>query len=129
MIKQAISWFENHKKLSLIITLLIAFFIFYISSLSFETGSPGPEFKLKPALYHFCIFLLFSFFLLMTSMKKEKIDIFLLIILFSIVYAISDEFHQLFVVGRTCSLSDVLIDSIGILLAGLIYLLQSKYLS
>jgi VanZ family protein len=65
----------------------------------------------------------------MTSMKKEKIDIFLLIILFSIVYAISDEFHQLFVVGRTCSLSDVLIDSIGILLAGLIYLLQSKYLS
>ena len=33
-----------------------------------------------------------------------------------VIYAMSDEFHQLFVPGRTCKLTDVLIDSSGSLL-------------
>jgi len=32
----------------------------------------------------------------------------------SVIYAISDEFHQSFVPGRTCCIRDVLIDTIGI---------------
>ncbi|MBR9705029.1 teicoplanin resistance protein VanZ, partial [Candidatus Pacearchaeota archaeon] len=38
-------------------------------------------------------------------------------------YGISDEIHQLFVLGRACTISDVLVDSIGIFSAGYLYLL------
>lgn len=38
-------------------------------------------------------------------------------IIFSLLYAISDEYHQTFVFGRQGCLRDVLIDSLGILLA------------
>jgi VanZ family protein len=129
-----IHWFEKHNKISLIITILIAIFIFYISSLTFEAGVPGPEFRFKPIAYHFLIFFLFSFFLLITLTKGEKINFFLLAIIISVIYAISDEFHQLFVLGRNFAISDILTDSAGVFFAGLLYsfrirLLQSKYFS
>lgn len=41
----------------------------------------------------------------------------------AVVYAISDEFHQFFVPGRSCELRDVLIDSSGALAGTLLYLL------
>ena len=42
---------------------------------------------------------------------------------FSVLYAVSDEFHQTFVQGRTGTIRDVMIDSIGSLIAiWLIYL-------
>jgi len=122
-----ISWFEKHNKISLIITLLIAIFIFYISSLTFVADTPGPEFKFKPIAYHFLIFLLFSFFLLITILKGEKMNLLLLTIIISIIYAISDEFHQLFVPGRNFAISDILIDSAGVLFAGLLYSLKIKF--
>jgi VanZ family protein len=37
-----------------------------------------------------------------------------------VLYAISDELHQLFVEGRSCELADILVDSIGVLLAVLV---------
>lgn len=37
-------------------------------------------------------------------------------------YAASDEFHQLFVPGRTASLYDVLFDALGVLLAAALYI-------
>ena len=37
----------------------------------------------------------------------------ILSIMFSVIYAISDEIHQLFVVNRHCSVNDIFIDSIG----------------
>lgn len=40
-------------------------------------------------------------------------------IIFSVLYAISDEYHQLFVTGRVGSPIDVLIDSVGIMIAGM----------
>lgn len=122
-----ISWFEKHSKISLIITILIGIFIFYMSSLTFAAGVPGPEFRFKSVAYHFLIFLLFSFFLLITLLKGKKINLFLLAIIISIIYAISDEFHQLFVPGRYCALSDILTDSAGILFAGLLYSLRLKF--
>ena len=45
---------------------------------------------------------------------------------FAILYAISDEFHQLFVENRYCSFKDVLIDSSGILCGILLYHLYRK---
>ena len=37
-------------------------------------------------------------------------------LLFSVAYAVSDELHQLFVIGRSCEFRDVLIDSAGAVL-------------
>ena len=45
-------------------------------------------------------------------------------VIIALVYAVSDEFHQLFVPGRACSFSDFLVDSAGIFLATLIYSLK-----
>ena len=45
---------------------------------------------------------------------------------FGILYAISDEIHQLFVENRCCSIKDVLIDSAGIMCGIFLYRLISK---
>ena len=50
---------------------------------------------------------------------RERTD-FTWIILFCLIYAVSDEFHQLFVPGRTGSIIDWLIDSAGSLIGCLI---------
>lgn len=41
-------------------------------------------------------------------------------IIFSVLYAVSDEYHQLFVDGRVGSLIDIAIDSIGVLIAAIL---------
>ena len=50
--------------------------------------------------------------------------------LFSVIYALSDEFHQTFVPGRDGNIVDVLIDSsgalVGILLSSIVYSLIIK---
>lgn len=47
-------------------------------------------------------------------------------IIFCILYAISDEVHQVFVAGRGCQLQDVLIDSAGAILGvGLVWVIKS----
>ena len=122
-----ISWFEKHNKLSWIITILIAIFIFYISSLSFEFA-PAGGYGWKTIAYHIYAFLFLTGFLLISLIKgrRENKNLFFWGLVFVILYAISDEIHQLFVLGRCCSFSDVLIDLIGILVAGFIYLLSLK---
>ena len=124
MITSIIRWFEKHNKLSLVIALLIAIFIFYMSSLSFEAGVPGPGgIALKSIIYHLVIFTLLTIFLLMSSIRgdKQKIDLIFSVISFTILYAISDEIHQLFVPGRYFTIADILTDSAGVLFATLFY--------
>jgi VanZ family protein len=48
-------------------------------------------------------------------------------LLFCIVYAISDEFHQLFVPGRGAQISDVIIDSFGAFFGIWFYEMISKF--
>tara|TARA_Y100000310_G_scaffold339461_1_gene432159 strand:+ start:31 stop:429 length:399 start_codon:yes stop_codon:yes gene_type:complete len=122
MIKQTIRWFEKHNRLSWIITVLIAIFILYMSSLSFEGGGSGGIF-IKPILYHFVIFSALAFFFLISRIKgdKKKIDLLFSVISLAILYAISDEIHQLFVPGRAFTIADILTDSAGIFFASLIY--------
>ncbi len=52
------------------------------------------------------------------SLVSETPRFLIYAIIFSILYAISDEYHQTFVAGRVGSLVDVLIDSAGIVIAG-----------
>ena len=47
-------------------------------------------------------------------------------VVFCVLYAASDEFHQLFVTGRAGRLSDVIIDSAGVLVTSFILLLADR---
>lgn len=59
--------------------------------------------------------------------KKYKLK-FLVVFLFCVLYAISDEVHQYFVPGRACRLFDVFIDATGILTALVLMLIITHYL-
>jgi len=104
--------FSKERMFYIFITILIAIIIFLFSDISFFTGEET-GFNLA-SFYHFGVFFMFTFFLSL-SLKNGKINIKLIsiILLVSLSYAISDEFHQLFVPGRFASVKDVLIDLIG----------------
>lgn len=61
-----------------------------------------------------------------TQKHWSSATIFWAVVLFCLVYGISDEFHQSFVVGRVCDWQDALADTIGGFLGGWLYL-QKKY--
>ncbi|MFC1646422.1 VanZ family protein [Candidatus Omnitrophota bacterium] len=95
--------------------ILYAGIIFCISSI------PGPRLAKKLLLpdyfLHILEYLLFGF-LLCRAIKVTKVNFSLRKVLISslllaILYAVSDEFHQMFVPGRFASLSDLLCDGIG----------------
>lgn len=118
-----IKFLEERKYLSWIITILIAAEIFYFSSISsVPGGTPAEGFNLA-IVYHSIVFFLLSFFLLISIKGKNKMKTKYIIwtIAISLIYAISDEVHQLFVPGRVAGIKDILIDSAGILIATIIY--------
>jgi VanZ family protein len=123
-ISDIIKWFEKHYALSYALTILIAIFIFYISSKPFYKGAPGPEFFLKPYLYHFGIFALLAFFFSLSLIKgnNRMKSLILIAILFAIAYGILDELHQFFVPNRSCSIDDFVTDSTGIISAAVFYI-------
>jgi len=114
-----ISWFEKHSKISLLITIIIAVAIFYVSSLTFPSGKPGSN--IKSILYHLFIFFLFSLFLLISLTKRKNVKLIPIAITTAVLYGILDELHQLFVPGRACSLGDVFVDAVGITFAFMLY--------
>jgi len=121
-----IKWFEKNKIPSLIITLLIIIEIFHFSSLSFEGEGGGSSWM--PLIYHFVIFFLLGFFILITikGNKKIKTKFIIITILISISYAILDELHQLFVPFRSSSIQDIITDTLGIISSMIIYLIYDK---
>ncbi len=119
-----IKFFEKHSKISWLIAILTASAIFYLSSLTFP---PGPyTANTNTIIYHFFAFFFFSFFLITALIKGKNKKFIFLAILIAIFYALSDEFHQLFVPGRCCSFSDFLVDSAGILIASFLYTLSLR---
>lgn len=82
---------------------------------------------------HFSIYFLLGFLLvnLIYEYKTINYKCLLFALLISFIYACSDEVHQLFVVGRSGNIIDVLIDtfgaSIGISFYYLIYKWRKKY--
>lgn len=119
-------YLEKHKTLAIILTILIAAEIFYFSSLSSVPGTPGKAINIS-VIYHFTVFFLFTIFLT-TSIKNKKLPKkqIILILGISLIYAISDELHQLFVPGRFTSIKDIIVDLIGSIIAILIYPKKSQ---
>jgi len=114
-----------NKKVSIIFLVLIAIEIFYVSSLSF---GPGPGMiTIIPFAYHVIVFFLLSFFIsTLIQDKKTKKSKIILAIIISVIFAILDEVHQIFVPYRGAGVEDVLIDSLGIFSGMLIFLFYKR---
>ncbi|MBU0467180.1 MAG: VanZ family protein [Nanoarchaeota archaeon] len=115
-----ISWFEKHRGVCWLFTILIGVVIFYVSSLVFEPGV-GVGTSINALFYHLMAFFFFGFFLLMSLVGGKKRRLFVLGIVLAVVYGISDELHQFFVPGRHMSLFDIFLDTTGIVFAAMIY--------
>lgn len=105
-----------------ILVILYAALIFYLSSGPLTVDLPGND-----KLHHMVEYGIFSFLLynaLRSSFKKERPwKIVLLAIILTVLYGISDEFHQLFVPSRSADLYDVVADASGaIIVQGLIHI-------
>ena len=121
-----ISILEKNKWLPIVLTILIAIEIFYFSTLQ---GGPGAGAGIDIGkVYHFVVFFLFAFFLFASIKRNKKIKISYVIITLvtSILYAISDEIHQIFVPLRVASIADILTDTLGICFAIIICLIINK---
>ena len=118
-----IKYFEKNRIIPIVLIILITIEIFYFSSLPGTFGTGVPESPWIARAYHFIVFFLFSFFLLMAIKGKNKMELKHLVItvFLSVAHAVLDEFHQIFVPFRDASVRDVLIDSLGIFSAMLIY--------
>lgn len=125
---QFFEFFEKNRKLSFTITISIAIAIFLFSSIPGQYGDILPETTLISLIYHFSIFLFLTFFLLISIHGEEKfnLDYTIIAIIISIFYAILDEVHQSFIQFRYSSIGDILIDGLGILVAGAVYIYLKK---
>jgi len=109
--------------------------IFYLSSLpSTSTGPDTLTFKIFSKALHFFIFGILSLHFLFSikgkkSLQETRLKVFLLSLLLTITYAITDEYHQSFSPGRTPSFKDIIIDTSGaVTFLGVTYFLRLKIL-
>lgn len=114
----------NRKIISAIPFLLFSIAIYIVSSIE---GPELPElgFELSDKLLHITVFFFYgitiTFFVqnnFPSLISKKQIIIIFLIGTF---YAITDEFHQNFVIGRDCNFFDFLADVIGIIISLLLF--------
>jgi VanZ family protein len=97
-------------------------FIFYVSSLP---GKDIPSiFAFQDILFHATIYAILALFFYKavknTFAKLVVSRIIIFTVIFGLSYGITDEFHQLFVPGRSASGFDLIIDSAGSLVGSLI---------
>lgn len=78
-------------------------------------------------LTEYFILALLTISLLKEYTKKQKIII-ITTIIFCFLYALTDEYHQSLVPGRSALFTDVLIDTTGSLIATIVYYLSNKKL-
>ena len=114
-----------------IVTILYMGLIFYLSSLSYVGWELEIERELfkgyttSMAVKHVVEYFILGF-LLFLSLRKSKIDIFQSYVgtLFAgVVYGVLDEVHQSFVPFRVMSLEDMLVNSLGVFIGTMVFLL------
>ena len=79
-------------------------------------------------LAHFTVYLILGILVINMLSSFNLKNLITISILICFTYALSDEFHQLFVDGRSCELRDVLIDTIGSFIGIFIYNVFKKRL-
>lgn len=101
------------RKVFLFLIIIYLIVIYYFSSIPV----PKPLRDKPDILLHFLEYgglgTLFFFYYSDFFRKKIEFPVLLFILSFTLLYAISDEFHQSFVPGRTPSVKDVIVDFVG----------------
>ena len=118
--------------------ILVCVAIFLFSNQVGEESSKISDDLIIRKLGHFSEYMILGFFsfsylsnlFVKSSEFKDYKKTAITSLVFSVVYASSDEFHQTFVAGRDGNIIDVLIDSsgalIGIIISSIIYFLNSE---
>ena len=83
-------------------------------------------------LAHFSLYLLLGGFLMGAmimsfSHKKSLVYLFILTLILVLIYALSDEYHQTFIAGRTAQFVDIAVDFAGCLLSSGIIFMFNKF--
>lgn len=114
--------------LYLLATILWAGMIFYLSAIpDLNSGLPTWQDLILRKVAHIFVFFMFAY-LLAHSLNSTQRPYLLFVVMAAILYAFIDEAHQLNVVGRQGSPTDILIDSVGVFLAVFIYIKKQKNL-
>ncbi len=116
---------EKHHRIAWILSISTMVFIFYMSSLTSITVLSNLPYRAE--LYHFGIYCVLTLFMMIAlSEGGVKKHLFIWAITISFIYALSDELHQLFVPGRFASITDVVLDAMGITKAGTFYIFRHR---
>ena len=133
----------NKKYINIILLVLWCIFIFAMSSFNADDSTTQSDFfvsiisrefnfnnltflaVLIRKVAHFLEYLILGV-LSINCFKKHFSKYLIISIFFCIIYAFSDEIHQLFIDGRSCQVLDVFIDSIGSLSGIFAYKLLNK---
>jgi VanZ family protein len=99
---------------SIIIIAAYCALIFYLSSLP---GNSIPNFQVSDKIIHFSLYLglglLITYFFYSLKVFNARLKIMVITLAFIAPYGLSDEIHQLFVVGRNFEVLDLVVDIIG----------------
>ena len=104
--------------------------IFYVSSLE-KIELPLEVISFNDLLFHAAAYFLFGLTLMLAAYPwNASLDyplrVYIILGLIGILYGLSDEIHQSFVPNRTCTISDFLADSFGVILALFVTSLWAK---
>ena len=132
----------SKNKISLLLVILWMIFIFVISSFNATSSSNQSNFivdiitsiiNIKDTellsliirkLAHFIEYFILGILVINFITRYDKKII--IAILLCIIYATSDEIHQIFVPGRSCQIIDIMIDSLGSIMGIYLYKLIKK---
>lgn len=118
------------KHLYKIPAILYSIMIFLLSSMP-QNRIPRVEIFGFDKIVHFCEYTIYALTLMLayTRAKRPAIykNAFVVSVITGAVYAASDEFHQLFVAGRDCSLVDFTADTLGLILGAYLFTRIVKY--
>jgi len=113
---------DKHKQLIIwSITILYMLFIFILSSIP----HPPQPFRNQylPIIEHIIEFSILSILLfcsISSTHKYKNREVFIMAFVITTLYGLSDEIHQSFVLGRTCSIEDFIFDMVGAFIGSLI---------
>lgn len=116
-----------------IVTVIWMMVIFGLSELpASATGPSTPFFKIITKLLHFIVFGILAVLYLLSLKRDRSIrqlgpTFFIFSFVLTVLYAVIDEYHQTFSLGRTPSVGDVFLDSCGaFLFLGTVYVLKKS---
>lgn len=111
------------KYLAKIPTLFCSMGIFYFSSLP-QAPFVMTTFQWQDKIFHFFAYFFYGATLALAvhdHVRKNAKKNILWILIIGCLYALSDEFHQSFVPGRTSEIGDIIADCLGICMAVMVY--------